>query len=442
MCVQHCDRREFLAGMGLSAATLLWQRNAPVPRTHRPRRPDPHVAINQWSVGAMRGRDKKRPGMSLDEELAGLAACGINGLEPGLQTPEQAEALAAQLAKHGLEMRSVYTGSELLDPAAAEKEIERILALAKRAKAVGTKIIVTNPSPLPNRRGKTDAQLEAQAAGLNRLGRELAALGVTLAYHNHDVELEHAAREFHHMMLGTEPGCLSLCLDAHWVYRGAGHSQVALFDVVKLYGQRVAELHLRQSKGNVWSETFGDGDIDYRALWKTLVGNGRQAAPGPGAGPGARDAPDDRGRRGPSPQLPLRRPGLCQQVVNRGRCMHRARTNRRTWPHLALVASPAPGRYNDRGVFEVRLCLSSTDVGHGIMPWTRTNLSPHTREPRHDLLASNRWVRYSCSWQAAGGTSQTESWRCVGGQLARREREDRSGERCGCQGTWRGRELR
>ena len=39
---------------------------------------------------------------------------------------------------------------------------------------------------------------------------------------------------------------------------------------LKLYGQRVTELHLRQSKNNVWSETFGDGDIDYRALWKTL----------------------------------------------------------------------------------------------------------------------------------------------------------------------------
>jgi inosose dehydratase len=272
MRTRHRDRREFLAGMGLSAAALVWSGTLRAADTQA--RGGPHVAINQWSVGAMRGRDKTRPGVPLDEELAELAACGINGLEPGLQAPEQAEALAAKLTKHGLEMRSIYTGSELVDAATAEKEIQRILALAKRAKALGTKIIVTNPSPLPNRRGKTDAHLKAQAAGLNRLGRELAAWGLTLAYHNHDVELEHAAREFHHMMLGTEPACLSLCLDAHWVYRGAGHSQVALFDVVKLYGARVAELHLRQSKDNVWSETFGDGDIDYRALWRSLAAMG------------------------------------------------------------------------------------------------------------------------------------------------------------------------
>ena len=271
MDMRHCDRREFLAGMGLGAAAV-W--GGTLLAADTPAQGGPHVAINQWSVGATRSRDKKRPNVPLDDELAGLAACGINGLEPGLQTPEQAKALAEKLKKHGLEMRSIYTGSDLIDAATADKEIERIIALAKQAKALGTKIIVTNPSPLPKRQGKTDAQLTAQAAGLNRLGREMTALGLTLAYHNHDVELEHAAREFHHMMLGTEPACLSLCLDAHWVYRGSGHSQVALFDVVKLYGPRVAELHLRQSKGNVWSEAFGDGDIDYRALWKSLAAVG------------------------------------------------------------------------------------------------------------------------------------------------------------------------
>ncbi len=271
MSTRHHNRREFLAGMGLSTAALL---AAGTLRAADEAQRGPHVAINQWSVGAMRARDKKRSGMPMDEELAELAACGINGLEPGLHASEQVEGMVANLKKHGLEMRSIYTGSQLVDRAAADKEIARIVALAKRAKTFGTQIVVTNPSPLSDPRGKTDAQLKAQAEGLNRLGRELAALGVKLAYHNHSVEMEHAAREFHHMMLATEPGCLSLCLDAHWVYRGAGHSQVALFDVVKLYGSRVVELHLRQSTGNTWSEAFGDGDIDYRALAKALAAAG------------------------------------------------------------------------------------------------------------------------------------------------------------------------
>jgi len=258
------NRREFLADAGLAAASVLCSGAA----VHAAAAPIDglHVAINQWSVGAVRRRDKQHANIAFDDELAELAAAGINGLEPGLGTAAQVDALASQLAKHNLQLRSIYTGSSLADPDGIDKEVERIVALAKRAKEAGTTVIVTNPSTLPNRLGKSDEQLQVQAAALNRLGHELTALGVTLAYHNHDVELQYAAREFHHMMLGTDPDALALCLDAHWVYRGAGHSQVALFDVVKLYGRRVAALHLRQSVDNVWSEAFGDGDIDYRAL--------------------------------------------------------------------------------------------------------------------------------------------------------------------------------
>ncbi|MCU0871086.1 MAG: sugar phosphate isomerase/epimerase [Pirellulaceae bacterium] len=260
------SRRGFLASAGLASAAVLLSRVAAEAAVASGDLL--HVSINQWSVGAVRGRDKQNAKIAFDDELAGLAAAGVNGLEPGLGSADQVEGLAAQLAKHKIELRSIYTGSSLTDPANVDKELERIVALAKRAREVGTKIVVTNPSP--NRQGKSDEQLKTQAAALNKLGHELAGLGMKLAYHNHDVELQFAAREFHHMMVGTDPEAVSLCLDAHWVYRGAGHSQVALFDVLKLYGSRVSELHLRQSTGNVWSEAFGDGDIDYRELVRKL----------------------------------------------------------------------------------------------------------------------------------------------------------------------------
>ena len=261
------DRREFLATAGLATAAVLFRRAAAEAAGETS--DALHVSINQWSVGSVRGRAKQNTQIAFDDELVGLAAVGVNGLEPGLGSADQVEGLAAQLAKHNLQLRSIYTGSSLTDPAKVDAELERIVALAKQAKAVGTQIIVTNPSP--NRQGKSDDQLKTQAAALNTLGHELAKLGLKLAYHNHDVELLFAAREFHHMLAGTDPEAVSLCLDAHWVYRGAGHSQVALFDVLKLYGPRVSELHLRQSTGNVWSEAFGDGDIDYRALVRKLL---------------------------------------------------------------------------------------------------------------------------------------------------------------------------
>jgi inosose dehydratase len=67
---------------------------------------------------------------------------------------------------------------------------------------------------------------------------------------------------------------VSLCLDTHWVYRGAGNSMVALEDIIRLYATRVAELHLRQSRGGVWSETLDEGDIDYLEVARILAGRG------------------------------------------------------------------------------------------------------------------------------------------------------------------------
>jgi inosose dehydratase len=170
-------------------------------------------------------------------------------------------------------MRSLYVNSVLHEPEKAERSIESVLAIANKAKTLGTKIVVTNPSPIAwgGAQNKDDAQLKTQAEAMNRLGRQLKSIGLTLAYHNHDIELRNAAREFHHMMVGTDPAYVTLCLDAHWVYRGAGDSQVALFDVVELYGSRITELHLRQSKEGAWTETFCDGDIDYSALAEQLL---------------------------------------------------------------------------------------------------------------------------------------------------------------------------
>jgi inosose dehydratase len=72
------------------------------------------------------------------------------------------------------------------------------------------------------------------------------------------------------MMNGTDPANVSLCFDVHWVYRGADNSEVACFDIAKLYADRIVEYHLRQSIDHIWSESFDDGDIDYAAIIKVV----------------------------------------------------------------------------------------------------------------------------------------------------------------------------
>ena len=105
--VQH--RRRFLADTGLAAAAMICG-GATIARAKEPAS-GLHVSINVWSVNTVRARDKQKANISFDEELAELAACGINGLEPGLGSADQVGPLAAQLGKHGLELRSIYTGT-------------------------------------------------------------------------------------------------------------------------------------------------------------------------------------------------------------------------------------------------------------------------------------------------------------------------------------------
>jgi len=268
-------RRAFL---GAAAASLV----LPVFRSRAGGRSSLHLSTNAYSWGVFYQREGRNFGAQLDEGLADVKASGLDGYEPSAGSPEDVARLVPLLAKHELGLRSIYVGSLMHTEADAEKSIATILAIARTARPAGTRIIVTNPNPLQwgGAQNKDDAQLRTQAAAMNRLGKELRALGVTLAYHNHDIELRNAGREFHHMMNGTDPALVSLCLDAHWVYRGSGNSQVALFDVVKLYGSRVVEVHLRQSEKGIWSETLAAGDIDYPALADALLA-ARRRKPAP-----------------------------------------------------------------------------------------------------------------------------------------------------------------
>jgi inosose dehydratase len=257
-------RRRFVqsaAGLGACAIAPSWLQATP--RTDAAR-----IGCQQYTWFNYYQREEKDWFADYDASFSAFRSAGLSGYEPALGTLAEVERLAPHLASHDVWMSSLYVGSTLHLPDVVEDNIAKALEIAMAAKALGARIVVTNPSPIAwgSQENKNDAQLALQANALDRLGAALRAEGLTLAYHTHDPEFRAGAREFHHMLLGTDPLNVKLCLDVHWVYRGAGNSQVALFDIVRLYGDRIVELHIRQSQNTVWSETFDDGDIDYRRL--------------------------------------------------------------------------------------------------------------------------------------------------------------------------------
>lgn len=208
-----------------------------------------------------------------DDLMAAIARTGLNGYEPIIDGIGDFEGLGARLKKHGLAMPSLYVNSTLHEKASIEKCSREVLEIGRKARGLGTTIIVTNPSPIKwgGKDDKSDQQLKLQARALDELGAALRKENLILAYHNHDIELRQGAREFHHMLTATSPENVRFCLDSHWIYRGCGNSEVALFDSLERYGDRIEELHLRQSTRGVWNEVFRlQGDINYEKVLEEL----------------------------------------------------------------------------------------------------------------------------------------------------------------------------
>jgi inosose dehydratase len=107
---------------------------------------------------------------------------------------------------------------------------------------------------------------------LNRLGQHLKERGMRLMLHAHDPDMADGAREWRGNLHHTDPKLVWMCIDVHWVYRGKQDPMELLLEA----GHRIAGLHVRNSIDGVWSESFGDGDVDYRSVAKFLRGIGYQ----------------------------------------------------------------------------------------------------------------------------------------------------------------------
>jgi inosose dehydratase len=211
-------------------------------------------------------REGKEWGKQVEDDIKLFAQSGLTAIEPNIDSIQMATTFITALKKYSIQMPSIYVNSLLHKPNEVQASIQKVLEIADLVKSYGTKIIVTNPSPIAwgGDQNKSDIELKSQAIALNDLGSKLRARGFILAYHTHNMEMKAGAREFHHMLQNSSPANVAFCFDVHWIYRGSENSAVAVFDILKMYGHRVAELHLRQSDHGTWSETFtAEGDIDY-----------------------------------------------------------------------------------------------------------------------------------------------------------------------------------
>ena len=226
------------------------------------------VFINSYTVSTFYAREGIDLMQNLDKCFAELKAAGVAGFEAMAGQPGDLDIYIDAHKKQDMQMRSIYTSPNLHDEGTDAAEVKRMIAIAERAKSAGTKVVVANTAA---KGGKTDAELIRQNKNLDVIGAALREMGMKLSMHYHTTELEFAAREFHSFMCDTDPANVSLCFDVHWSFRASGNSAVSAYNHAKLYGNRVSELHLRQSQGGTWTETFvTKADIDYDTVMAIL----------------------------------------------------------------------------------------------------------------------------------------------------------------------------
>jgi inosose dehydratase len=208
----------------------------------------------------------------LDEVISMSRAAGFHNIELNAEffAPELRERTISLIKAHSLQMPSVYSGGTLHDMAAAKATSERALEIAKLCQPFGCTAVVCNADPKKGGAEKTDSELAVQAGQMNRMGELLRRNGFELRMHNHTPEMLSGAREWHYTLDHTDPGLVKLCLDLDWVHQG---DQDPL-GLLKLAGDRVREIHVRNSHDKLWLEDVEDGDVDYREIARYLKSSG------------------------------------------------------------------------------------------------------------------------------------------------------------------------
>jgi sugar phosphate isomerase/epimerase len=224
----------------------------------------------------------------LDEQLGALSKMGYGAVEMAGYLGRTPKELRAAFDKAGLVCPSSHVGAASSAAAPGLADIDRVIA---DAQIIGIKHIVLPSSPAPKHIDMTPKPGEARGATLGRLatqmtvddwkstadllntkGAVLQKAGMTMGYHNHNVEFAPVGGTtgLEILLKSTDPALVHFEMDVGWVVAGGGDP----FALLKAHGGRFKQMHVKDVKATTKTNyvfqqdpaEIGSGIIDWKHL--------------------------------------------------------------------------------------------------------------------------------------------------------------------------------
>jgi sugar phosphate isomerase/epimerase len=224
----------------------------------------------------------------LEEQLGQLSKMGYGAVEMAGYLGRTPKELRAAFDKAGLVCPSSHVQAASSAAAPGLADIDRVIA---DAQVIGIKHIVLPSSPVPSHidmapkpgetRGATLGRLATQMTAddwkstadlLNAKGAVLKKAGMTMGYHNHNVEFAPVGGTtgLEILLKSTDPLLVQFEMDVGWVVAGGGDP----FALLKAHGGRFKQMHVKDVKATTKTNyvfqqdptEIGSGIIDWKHL--------------------------------------------------------------------------------------------------------------------------------------------------------------------------------
>ncbi|MFN3688668.1 myo-inosose-2 dehydratase [Salinarimonas sp.] len=198
----------------------------------------------------------------LERCLADAARIGFDGIEKGHKFPQEAAALRAALAPHGLAYVSGWHSLNLLTRS-LDEEIAAIDPVLDLLRAMGSQVIVVCETsnavhgddrvPLAERPVLAEAEWAGFAAGVEALAAHCAHAGIDLVYHHHMGTIVQNEAEIDRLMRETGPATKLLLDTGHAFFAGADPTALA-----RKHMARVRHIHAKNVRPAIMRAVEGE----------------------------------------------------------------------------------------------------------------------------------------------------------------------------------------